>query len=74
MKDKVDIIIPSKNETESLIFTLGELENFTFYDQIIIVVDSQDDPALKFLKNLKNVKLISKIKKVMVQHYVRVLV
>ena len=39
MKDKVDIIIPSKNETESLIFTLGELENFTFYDQIIIVVD-----------------------------------
>ena len=56
MKDKVDIIIPSKNETESLIFTLGELENFTFYDQIIIVVDSQDDPAFEISKKFKKCK------------------
>tara|TARA_X000000950_G_scaffold287495_1_gene400016 strand:+ start:31220 stop:31903 length:684 start_codon:yes stop_codon:yes gene_type:complete len=57
MKNSIDIVIPSKNETDSLIFTLNELLNFNFYNEIIVVVDSNDDPAVQICKNYQKCRL-----------------
>ena len=60
---KIDVVIPSKNETESLIFTLNELNNYNFFNQIIVVIDSHDDPALNICKRYKNCKIHVQSKK-----------
>ena len=43
MTEKISLIIPSKNEVESLGAVLSELNNNNFIDEIIIVVDDKND-------------------------------
>jgi glycosyltransferase involved in cell wall biosynthesis len=46
MTEKISLIIPSKNEVESLGAVLSELNNNNFIDEIIIVVDDKNDNSI----------------------------
>ena len=54
MKNDLTLIIPAKNETESLPIFLKELKKYKF--KILIVVDSKDNNDYSMLKS-KNVKI-----------------
>jgi glycosyltransferase involved in cell wall biosynthesis len=43
----VSLIIPAKNEKESLYRTLSEVKKLKFIDEIIIIVDNKDDNSIK---------------------------
>jgi glycosyltransferase involved in cell wall biosynthesis len=47
----ISLVIPAKNEKESLKKTLTELEKFKFIDEIIIVVDSRSDNSINIIKH-----------------------
>ena len=46
MTEKISLIIPSKNEVESLGAVLSELNNNNFIDEIIIVVDDKNENSI----------------------------
>lgn len=52
----ISLVIPAKNEKESLKKTLTELEKFEFIDEIIIVVDSRSDNSINIIKHFKTKK------------------
>ena len=57
MSDKISLIIPAKNEVESLGAVLEEVKNNKFVDEIIVVVDSEIDNSIPIVKKF-NCKLI----------------
>ena len=50
MSDKISLIIPAKNEAESLGAVLEEVKNNKFVDEIIVVVDSEIDNSIPIVK------------------------
>ena len=62
MLDKISLIIPSKNEIESLDAVLLEVKNNLFVDEIIIVVDDKDDNSIGIAEKY-NCKIIIQEKK-----------
>ena len=53
----ISLIIPSKNEKESIEKTIREILNYSFINEIIIVVDSHHDNSIKIAKKF-NIKVI----------------
>ena len=62
MSKKLSLIIPSKNEVESLGAVLEEIKNNKFIDEIIVIVDNENDNSIPIIKNY-NCKLIVQEKK-----------
>jgi glycosyltransferase involved in cell wall biosynthesis len=52
---KISLIIPSKNESESLEKVILEAEKFNFINEIIVVVDNHADTLINVIKNF-NIK------------------
>ena len=52
MMEKISLIIPCKNEVESLGAVLEEVKDNKFVDEIIVVVDSEKIIQYLLLKNL----------------------
>ena len=57
MKKKISLIIPAKNEAESLNSVLEELEGNNLVDEILIVVDMPEDNSIPIAKKF-NCKII----------------
>ena len=57
MTEKISLIIPCKNEKESLGAVLDEIKNNQFVDEIIVVVDSEEDNSVPIIKKY-NCKLV----------------
>ena len=66
---KVSLIIPAKNEKESLGKVLTELKQYSIVNDIIIIVDSKKDNSIKIAKKF-NTKIIVQ-KKIFNVFYVR---
>lgn len=58
----ISLVIPAKNEKESLEKTLNEILNYKFINEIIIVVDSYKDNSIKIAEKF-NTKVIIQKKK-----------
>jgi glycosyltransferase involved in cell wall biosynthesis len=56
----VSLIIPAKNEKESLYRTLSEVKKLKFIDEIIIIVDNKDDNSISVIENFKKKIIIQK--------------
>ena len=56
MENKITLVIPAKNEAESLPQVLNELKKFKF--KIFIVLERSDQKTIKSIKNFKKKKLI----------------
>ena len=50
MDDKISLIIPAKNEMESLEAVLSEINNNQFVGEKIVVVDSEKDNSIDVAK------------------------
>ena len=57
MKKKISLIIPAKNEVESLNSVLEELEGNNLVDEILVVVDRPEDNSIPIAKKF-NCKII----------------
>jgi len=57
MKKKISLIIPTKNEVESLNSVLEELEGNNLVDEILVVVDRPEDNSIPIAKKF-NCKII----------------
>ena len=55
--EKISLIIPCKNEVESLGAVLEEVKDYKFVDEIIVVVDSETDNSIPITQKF-NCKLI----------------
>ena len=64
--EKISLIIPCKNEVESLGAVLDEVKDNKFVDEIIVVVDSEKDNSIPITRKF-NCKLIIQKKKDMAQ-------
>jgi glycosyltransferase involved in cell wall biosynthesis len=53
----ISLIIPSKNEKESIEKTIREVLSYSFINEIIIVVDSHHDNSIRVAKKF-NIKII----------------
>jgi len=53
----ISLIIPSKNEKESIEKTISEILNYKFINEIIVVVDSHHDNSIRIAKKF-NIKII----------------
>ena len=62
MSEKFSLIIPCKNEVESLGAVLEEIKDNKFVDEIIVVVDNNNDNSIPIIKDY-NGKLIIQKKK-----------
>ena len=62
MSEKISLIIPCKNEIESLGAVLNEVKDNKFVDEIIVIVDSENDNSIPIIKKY-NCKLIIQSKK-----------
>ena len=62
MSEKISLIIPSKNEVESLGAVLEEVKNNEYVDEVIVIVDSEKDNSIDVTKKF-NCKLIIQEKK-----------
>ncbi len=60
--EKISLIIPCKNEVESLGAVLEEIKDNSFVDEIIVVVDSEKDNSIPITKKF-DCKLIVQKKK-----------
>ena len=56
MENKITLVIPAKNEAESLPKVLNELNKFKF--KISIILERSDQKTIKSIKKFKNKKLI----------------
>ena len=52
MNEKISLIIPAKNEIESLDSVLSELNGNKFIDEIIVVVDNEKDNSIIIAKKI----------------------
>lgn len=57
MNEKISLIIPAKNELESLEAVLSEIQGNNLIEEIIIIVDSENDNSVPTIKKY-NCKLI----------------
>ena len=48
--DNISLIIPAKNEIESLGEVLKEIENYDCVNEIIIIVDNENDNSIQIAK------------------------
>ncbi len=62
MSKKISLIIPCKNEIESLGAVLEEIKDNNFVDEVIVVVDNDNDNSIPVIKKY-NCKLIIQEKK-----------
>ena len=62
MMNYITLIIPAKNERESLEKTIREIINYKFINEIIIVVDDKKDNSIKIAKKFKTNVIIQKRK------------
>ena len=62
MSEKISLIIPCKNEVESLGAVLNEVKDNKFIDEIIVVVDNEEDNSIPVIEKF-NYKLIIQSKK-----------
>ena len=62
MSEKISLIIPCKNEVESLGAVLNEVKDNKFIDEIIVVVDNEEDNSIPVIEKF-NCKLIIQAKK-----------
>ena len=62
MSEKISLIIPCKNEVESLGAVLNEVKNNEHVDEIIVVVDSEDDNSIPIINNFDCELIIQKRK------------
>ena len=60
MSEKISLIIPCKNEVESLGAVLNEVKNNEFVDEIIVVVDSTDDNSIPVINDFNCELIIQK--------------
>ena len=51
MMDKLTLVIPAKNESESLPIVLKELESLKIKVKVIVVIPTEDDLTKKSIKN-----------------------
>ena len=59
----ISLIIPAKNELESLGKTIREILSYKFVNEIIVVVDSKNDNSINAVKKY-DVKIVIQKKKV----------
>jgi glycosyltransferase involved in cell wall biosynthesis len=59
----ISLIIPAKNELESLSKTIREILSYKFVNEIIVVVDSKNDNSINAVKKY-DVKIVIQKKKV----------
>ena len=62
MTEKISLIIPCKNEVESLGAVLEEVKNNKFVDEIIVVIDNEKDNSIPIAKNFDCKLIIQKDK------------
>ena len=62
MSEKISLIIPCKNEAESLGAVLNEVKNNEYVDEIIVVVDSKDDNSIPIINDFDCELIIQKRK------------
>ncbi len=62
MSERISLIIPCKNEVESLGAVLKEIKDNKFVGEIIVVVDSENDNSIPIIKNY-SCKLVIQDKK-----------
>ena len=55
--EKISLVIPCKNEVESLGAVLEEIKDSKFVDEIIVIVDNKEDNSIPITKKY-NCKLI----------------
>ena len=48
--ENISLIIPAKNEIESLGVVLEEIKNYDYVNEIIVVVDSEEDNSIQVAK------------------------
>lgn len=60
--ENISLIIPAKNEVESLGAVLNELKVFRFIDEIIVIVDNDKDNSIKIAKKFQCKIIIQKNK------------
>jgi len=60
--EKISLIIPCKNEVESLGAVLDEVKDNKFVDEIIVVVDSEKDNSIPITRKFNCKLIIQKIK------------
>lgn len=63
----ISLIIPAKNERESLYRTLSEVKKIKFINEIIIIVDNKDDNSISDIENFKK-KIIIQKKRLRISH------
>jgi len=56
----ISLIIPAKNEKESLELTLSEILSYRFINEIIIVVDSYKDNSVSIAKKFNTKVIVQK--------------
>ena len=64
--ENISLIIPAKNEVESLGAVLNEVKNYNFINEIIIIVDSETDNSINIAKKYSCKNNYTKKIKVMV--------
>ena len=62
MTEKISLIIPCKNEVESLGAVLEEVKDNKFVDEIIVVIDNERDNSIPIAKNFDCKLIIQKDK------------
>ena len=62
MTEKISLIIPCKNEVESLGAVLEEVKDNKFVDEIIVVIDNEKDNSIPIAKNFDCKLIIQKDK------------
>ena len=60
MSEKISLIIPCKNEVESLGVVLEEIKDNKFVDEIIVVVDNKNDNSIPIIKNYNGKLIVQK--------------
>ena len=62
MTEKISLIIPCKNEVESLGAVLDEVKDNKFVDEIIVVIDSEEDNSIPIAKKFDCKLIVQKNK------------
>ena len=59
--NKLTLIIPAKNESESLPIVLEELKSFSL--KVIIILEEEDTKTIESIENFENIKIIYQLNK-----------
>ena len=60
MNNDLTLLIPAKNEKESLPFVIKEIENLNLKCNFLFVVEKKDKETIKVIKRYKKKNFISK--------------